>query len=82
MNPRIKKVEALLPHTLLLTFTNSEVKEFDMSEYLHYPVFISLQDEALFKQATVFNGTVCWNDVIDFDPDTLYLESKQVELIK
>jgi Protein of unknown function (DUF2442) len=76
MNPRVKEVEYKIKHKLVLTFENGEVKEFNLSPYLHYPVFEILQDESFCRKASVFNGTVTWDDTIDFDPDTLYLESK------
>ena len=78
MNPRITAVEYKSKHKLILTFENGEVKEFDLSSYLHYPVFESLNDEAFCRKAKVFNGTVVWDDTTDFDPDTLYLESKSL----
>ena len=76
MNPRVTAVEYKSKYKLLLTFENSELKEFNLSPYLHYPVFELLNDESFCSKAKVFNGTVAWDDTIDFDPDTLYLESK------
>ena len=78
MNPRIKEVNYKSKFKLILTFENDEVKEFDLSPYLHYPVFEALSDESFCSQAKIFNGTVAWDDTIDFDPDTLYLESKSL----
>jgi hypothetical protein len=78
MNPRISSVQYKSPHKLILTFTNKEVKEFNFSSYLNYPVYEVLRDEAYSKKAKVFNGTVVWDDSTDFDPDTLYLESKSL----
>ncbi len=76
MNPRIMKVKYQPDYKLLLTFTNGEVKEFDFYAYLTFPIYKALNDEVFCQKASVFNGTVIWNDDIDFDPDTLYLESK------
>ncbi|MBS1533068.1 MAG: DUF2442 domain-containing protein [Bacteroidetes bacterium] len=76
MNPRIAAVEYQSPYKLILTFTNKEVKEFDFSDYLSYPVYQGLKDEGYCSKARVFNGTVIWDEFTDFDPDTLYLESK------
>lgn len=76
MNPRVKIVRYKKPYKLILTFTNKEVKEFDLSKYLTVPVYEILKDETFCKKAKVFNGTVVWNESTDFDPDTLYLESK------
>ena len=81
MNPGIKEVEYKSNHKLILTFQNGEVKEFDLSPYLHYPVFKSLHDESFCSKAKVFNGTVVWDEITDFDPDTLYLESKTLATV-
>lgn len=76
MNPRVSTVQFQHPYKLILTFTNNEIKEFDFSSYLDYPVYSVLKDEAFRTKARVFNGTVIWDENVDFDPDTLYLESK------
>jgi hypothetical protein len=78
MNPRITNVLYETPYKLLLTFANKEVKEFDFSSYLQYPVYSPLKDEIYCRKAKVLNGTVVWDDSIDFDPDTLYLDGKVV----
>jgi len=54
--------------------------EFDFSNYLNYPVYQILKDESYSQKAKVFNGTVTWDELTDFDPDTLYLESRAVKL--
>lgn len=76
MNPRVTAVQYENPYKLLLTFTNKEVKEFDFSAYLRYSVYEVLKDEGYCRKAKVLNGTVVWDEFVDFDPDTLYLESK------
>ncbi|MET0636645.1 MAG: DUF2442 domain-containing protein [Chitinophagaceae bacterium] len=76
MNPRVLLVKYKSPHTLVLTFDNREVRVFNYNNYLTYPVYEALKDENYSKLARVFNGTVVWDDTVDFDPDTLYLESK------
>ena len=77
MNPRVTQVEAKAGSELLLTFTSGEQRRFSVMPYLDYPVYKPLQDDDLFQRVSVFNGTVCWGEggEIDFDPDTLYLES-------
>ena len=82
MNPKAKKIESIEPYKMVIVFTNNEVKEFNFTPYLHYPVYTSLKNISLFTKATVFNGTVLWDDETDFDPDTLYLESKPAVLTK
>ena len=78
MNPRVIAVEYKSKHKLILTFENRELKEFNLTPYLHYPVFESLNDESFCSKAKVFNGTVVWDETTDFDPDTLYLESRSL----
>lgn len=78
MNPRVKAVRYESPYKLNVTFLNGEVREFDMAPYLQYPVFENLQNESYCQKVSVNNGTVVWDDEIDFDPDTLYLEGKKM----
>lgn len=78
MNPRIRQVTSSDNHTLTITFANDEVRVFDMSPYLDYPVFEPLRNAAFFMLAYADHGTVAWPQEIDFDPDTLYLESQPV----
>ncbi|HEV8082574.1 MAG TPA: DUF2442 domain-containing protein [Chitinophagaceae bacterium] len=76
MNPGAKNVSYQSPHHLIITFTNGEVKKFDLRPYLDYPVYSDLKNESYCSKATVQNGTVIWSEEIDIDPDRLYLESK------
>ena len=75
MNPRAKNILYKSPYNLIVTFTNGEVKKFDLQPYLDYPIYQELKNESLCSKAVVENGTVMWNDEIDIDPDRLYLES-------
>ena len=79
MNPRVLTVEYKGKNQLLVTFTNREVKQFDLNDYLKYPVYEPLKDEAFCKKVKAINGIIQWNDVIDLDPDIVYLESKPVD---
>jgi hypothetical protein len=77
MNPRIQHVlSAHDNHTLTLEFANGETRVFDLTPYLGYPVFEPLRNIGFFKLARAAHGTVVWPQEIDFDPDTLYLESR------
>ena len=79
MNPRVKTVSYKSPYKLVLIFTNEERKIFDFNQYISYPIYDCLKNEGLSAKARVMNGTVVWNDEVDFDPDTLYLESKSLQ---
>lgn len=78
MNPRVKALTANADHSLTLVFNSGEVKRFDMRPYLGYPAFAPLQNIGFFQLARADHGTVAWPQNIDFDPDTLYLDSQSV----
>ncbi len=80
MNPRAKKVRYESPYRIIVTFTNEEVKMFDLRPYLNYPIYKSLQNESFCSEANVQNGIVVWDKQIDLDPDRLYLESKNLAI--
>ncbi len=80
MNPRIKKAEYKSPHRIIITFLNAEQKEFDLTPYLHFPVYEILRDETYCRNMKVIAGTVAWGDEIDFDPDRLYEERKALHI--
>jgi hypothetical protein len=79
MNPRIKKVQANDDFTLLLEFTNSEIKLFNAKPYLIKGIFRELNDINLFKTVRVIDGTIQWIHEQDLCPDTLYLKSIPVD---
>jgi hypothetical protein len=80
MNPRIAAVTAHDDLRLLLTFSNGEMRHFDITPYQGYPAFEPLRQVAFFKLARANHGTVTWPKEIDFDLDTLYLESCPAKL--
>lgn len=82
MNPRITRAECLSDHSIVLTFDNGEIRRFDIRPYLDYPVFQSLRDVPYFLRGRAHHGTVTWPDEEDFCPDTLYLESRSLEIEK
>lgn len=75
MNPKAANILYESPYKLIVTFTNSEVKKFDLMPYLEYPVYRELKNESFCRRAAIQNVTVVWNDKIDLGPDRLYLES-------
>ena len=76
MNPRVTSVSALPGLVLRLEFQNGRHAFFDVAPYVEFPVFQCLKDPAYFSRAKVDHGTVEWPGGIDFDPDTLYIESR------
>ena len=77
MNPRVKAVKPEKNFTLRITFTNNEVRIFDVKPYLDKGVFRELKDKSLFNSVKPFLGSVQWVHGQDLCPDTLYLESKK-----
>jgi len=75
MNPRVKNVKPNSDYTLILTFTNDEVRVFDMKPYLGKGVFKELKDIRLFNSVRPFLGSIQWKNGQDLCPDTLYMES-------
>ena len=79
MYPRVKAVKPNPDYTLTLTFTNGEVKIFDVKPYLDRGIFRELKEPALFNSVRPFLGSVQWQNGQDFCPDTLYLDSVNLE---
>lgn len=78
MNPRIKKVIPIEDYKLRLTFTNGEEGIYNCSRLLDFGVFRELQDKSYFKQVKIVDGTVVWPHEQDICPDTLYLDSENI----
>ena len=80
MNPRVIAAECQPDQSIVLTFDNGEKRRFDARPYLDYPVFQPLQEITYFLRGKADHGTVAWPNEEDFCPDTLYLESRLLEL--
>ena len=75
MHPRVKTVKPNPDYTLTLSFTNGEVRIFDVKPYLDRGIFQDLRDRGLFNSVKPFLGSIQWSGGQDFCPDTLYLDS-------
>jgi hypothetical protein len=78
MNPRVKTVKPNTDYTLTITFTNGEVRRFDVRPYLDKGIFQDLKNPEIFNSVRPFWGSVQWRGGQDFCPDTLYQESEPV----
>ena len=76
MNPRVNKVIPKEDYTLILHFSNGEIKQYDIKPLLDKGVFNQLKDPSVFKQVHVSFGTVEWPGEIDICPDTLYEDGR------
>jgi hypothetical protein len=79
MNPRVKSVTPNTDYTVTLTFTNGEIKVFDVKPYLDKGIFKELKDQRVFNSVRPVMGTIQWQNGQDFCPDTLYLDSISLE---
>ncbi len=64
--------------TILVTFSNGEVRLFDLKPLLSRKCYAGLNDQAFLSLAFIQYGCVAWPDNIDIDPDWLYEDSVAV----
>jgi hypothetical protein len=75
MNPRVTAVQPQPDYTLKLTFTNGEVRLFDVKPYLATGIFRELRDVQMFNTVRPVLGSIQWKNEADLCPDTLYERS-------
>ncbi len=80
--PAIKKVQPTDDYKLILTFSNGEMRLFDMKPYLNKGIFIELLNLSMFNTAHVSFDTVEWDNHADFDPEVLYKLGKKISKTK
>jgi len=78
MNPRVVSVKPEPDYRLLLTFTNGEVRNFDVKPYLNKGIFSELKDVSLFNTVHPDGLSVEWANEAAICPDTLYMDSIKV----
>lgn len=78
--PRIKAVEAVNDHTLLIEFDNSEKRRYDVRPLLEKQVFYPLKNPDLFRAVRVEQGgyAVAWNNEIDISEYELWRHGQVV----
>lgn len=79
---KVVSAKALENHCLELEFSDGSRRVFDAKSYLDKGIFTELQDEKYFGNFRLAFGTVQWANEQDFAPETLYVESKLLELEK
>jgi hypothetical protein len=82
MNPRVKSVEPQADYRLKLTFTNGEVRLFDVKPYLGTGIFQELRNVEVFNSVRPVLGSIQWKNEADLCPDTLYEKSVPVRSAK
>ena len=82
MNPRVKSVKPQTDYRLKLTFTNGEVRVFDVTPYLGTGIFRELRDVDVFNSVRPVLGSIQWDNDADLCPDTLYERSIPAEKLQ
>jgi hypothetical protein len=62
-------------YKLILTFENSEQREFDANPLLDFGRFSELRDKNVFKSVRISFDTIEWANELDLDPEYLYEKS-------
>jgi len=72
--PRIHQAKAIDDTTLVIEFTNQEVKKYDVRHLLDTPMFSPLRQPAFFKNFQVEPGGygIVWNEEIDLSEYELW----------
>jgi len=72
--PRIISAQAIDDRTLLVEFSNHDVKKYDISQLLDKPMFASLQKPGFLKSFSIdLDGYgLIWNDEIDISEYELW----------
>jgi hypothetical protein len=72
--PQIHKARAIDDTTLVIEFTNGEVKKYDIRHLLETPLFSLLRQPAFFRNFKVELGgyAIVWNEEIDINEYELW----------
>lgn len=72
--PRIHKAKAINDTTLIIEFTNQEIKKYDVRPLLEIPMFAPLRKPAFFKNFKVEPAgyAIAWNEEIDISEYELW----------
>ena len=72
--PRICKAKTIDERTLLIEFTNQEIKKYDVSHLLENSMFAPLRQPAFFKNFRIEPGGygIVWNEDIDLSEYELW----------
>lgn len=75
MHIKLIKVQPAEKYTLILTYSNGEIKLSDMKPYLNIGIFKELKNQSLFNTAKKSFDTAEWANEADMDPEVLYNQS-------
>ena len=73
-SPRIVSAQVIDDFTLIVKFTNNELREYNISKLLDKPMFSLLKNPAFFRNFIIESGGygLVWNDEIDISEYELW----------
>lgn len=79
--PRILKVKAVDDVTLIVEFTNQEIKKYDIRQLFDIPMFSPLRQPAFFKNFEIAEGGygLVWNEAVDVSEYELWKNGVALE---
>ncbi|MEO1391954.1 MAG: DUF2442 domain-containing protein [Cyanobacteria bacterium J06634_5] len=80
-HPRISNAQVVDDFTLLIEFSNKELRKYDFHRLLTMPMFTPLKNPAFFKSFQVESGgyALVWNEDIDVSEHELWTNGIRVE---
>ena len=75
LRPKAIDVKPLTNYVLEVTFSNGEIKKFDVKPYLKYNPFTELTDVKKFEKVKIAGLSIEWDNGADICPDELYNNS-------
>ncbi len=77
---KINKIETTADYKVYLTYSNGELRLFDMKPLLEMKPWAKINSREKFSMAQIQFNTIVWPNGIDIAPETLYLDSIEVSL--
>lgn len=74
----VKQVKPNKDYTILLTFEDGKRGVYYVKPLLRYKICEPLKNIGFFMLAHTDGSTVVWNDQLDLDPESLYMDSKPI----
>ncbi len=78
--PKVKEVVATNDYTLIVTFDNAVIKQYNMQDMIKQPRFLLLKNRAVFMTVRVDIGGygVSWDSEIDLSENELWTHGIEV----
>ncbi len=73
--PKIKSAKVIDDHTLLVSFSNQETRQYNIQKLLNRPMFYPLKNPTFFKnfQIDSTGSGIIWNDEIDISEYEIWI---------